>query len=369
MSDNRRVYRTIRKAIKQFYPEEPKGNKARHLNTLASLVSGIVQSKRSQLPAIAGKIPDHTNLESRVKKYARWVQNDRMELGVYYLPFVRELLLALAKLRTLVLVMDGSEVGHNCLALMLSVVYKGRTLPIAWLVVQGKKGHFAAEKHVALLLEAYEVIPEEADVVFLGDGEFDSVELQTTLSNYGWDYVCRTAENIIIEEYGEEFSFKELSIQSGNCLAIPQVLFTKQKYGPVQVIAWWQSGYKEPIFLVTNLDVKEEACYWYKKRFRIETFFSDEKSRGFHIQKSRLSDPKRLSRLLIAASLAYIWIVYLGAIAKKDNLVQYIHRSDRCDLSLFQLGLRLLDYFLNYEKPIPVAFAMPTETCSLESVR
>lgn len=361
MSDNRRVYRTIRKAIKQFYCEEPTGNKARHLNTLASLVSGIVQSKRSQLPAIAGKIPDTTKLESRVKKYSRWVQNKKIELSVYYLPFVRELLAALAELRTLVLVMDGSEIGHNCLALMLSVVYKGRTLPIAWLVVEGKKGHFPAEKHIALLEDAYEVIPAQADVVFLGDGEFDSVELQEFIENYGWDYVCRTAENIIIEEYGEEFSFKELSIQPGDCLALPQVLFTKQKYGPVQVIAWWRSGYQEPIFLVTNIDVKEEACHWYKKRFRIETFFSDEKSRGFHIQKSRLSDPKRLNRLLIAASLAYIWIVYLGTVAKKDNLVQYIHRSDRCDLSLFQLGLRLLDYFLNHEKPIPVAFTVTIE--------
>jgi len=31
-----------------------------------------------------------------------------------------------------------------------------------------------------------------------------------------------------------------------------------------------------------------------------------------------------------------------------------IHRTDRCDLSLFQLGLRLLDYFLDHEIPIPV---------------
>jgi hypothetical protein len=30
--------------------------------------------------------------------------------------------------------------------------------------------------------------------------------------------------------------------------------------------------------------------------------------------------------------------------------------TDRCDLSLFQLGLRLLDYFLNQEVEIPVVF-------------
>ena len=42
MSDNLRRYRAIRDAIKQLYPTEPRGNTARHVNTLAMLISGIV---------------------------------------------------------------------------------------------------------------------------------------------------------------------------------------------------------------------------------------------------------------------------------------------------------------------------------------
>jgi len=90
----------------------------------------------------------------------------------------------------------------------------------------------------------------------------------------------------------------------------------------------------------------------------IETFFADQKSRGFHVHQSHLSDPTRLSRLLIAACLAYIWIVYLGALCEQDGWVHIIHRGDRCDLSLFQLGLRLLDYLLNADYTIPVAFCI-----------
>jgi Transposase DDE domain len=100
----------------------------------------------------------------------------------------------------------------------------------------------------------------------------------------------------------------------------------------------------------------EEAIDYYKKRFHIETFFSDQKSRGFNIQKSHLTDPQRLSRLLIASCLAYIWIVYLGALCQKDGWQSIIHRRKRCDLSLFQLGLRLLEHFLNEGLPIPVQF-------------
>jgi len=102
-----------------------------------------------------------------------------------------------------------------------------------------------------------------------------------------------------------------------------------------------------------------------KKRFRIETFFSDQKSRGFHLHKSRLSDLERLARLMIAACLAYIWIIYLGVVAQRDGWVVIIHRTDRCDLSLFQLGLDLLEHFLDECRPIPVAFQMPLQEKSV----
>jgi hypothetical protein len=88
----------------------------------------------------------------------------------------------------------------------------------------------------------------------------------------------------------------------------------------------------------------------------IETFFADQKSRGFHIHKSHIADPQRLSRLLIAACLAYIWLVYLGSLCEKDGWREIIHRRKRCDLSLFQLGLRILEHFLNENWPIPVQF-------------
>jgi hypothetical protein len=42
----------------------------------------------------------------------------------------------------------------------------------------------------------------------------------------------------------------------------------------------------------------------------------------------------------------------------QSGLNKVIHRANRCDLSLFQLGLRLLDHFLNEELSIPVAFTV-----------
>ena len=71
MRDNLRRYCAIRNALKQAYPAQPKGNFARHLTTLAALISGIVGSKSAQLPHIAAKVPNGTKPESRVKRFAR----------------------------------------------------------------------------------------------------------------------------------------------------------------------------------------------------------------------------------------------------------------------------------------------------------
>jgi hypothetical protein len=261
-------------------------------------------------------------------------------------------------LQTLVLVMDGSVVGRGCVALMLHVVYKGRALPLAWRVRQGPKGHFPEDLHMALVELVSGLIPEGAQVVLLGDGEFDGTRLQQTVQDEGWSYVCRTGCHTTAWWDGETFRLDTLGacIKPGTLIELSEVLFTREAYGPIMLICGWAKGYKEPIYLVTNMASAEEACRLYSKRFRIETFFSDQKSRGFHLHKSHLSDPQRLSRLLIAACLAYIWIVYLGSVCMKERWVNIIHRGDRCDLSLFQLGLRLLTHFFNEDLPIPVAF-------------
>src|SRR4030095_13670408 len=191
MSDNLRRYRAIRHALVQCYPTSSLGNFARHLNTLAALISGIVGSKSTQLPHIATKAPDGTKPESRVKRFARWCDNAHILEEVYFLPYADILLHHLA-LQTLVLVMDGSVAGRGCNALMIHVVYKGRALPLAWRVRQAPKGHFPEELHIAMVALVSGLIPEGTQVVFLGDGEFDGTRLQHTVQGEGWSYVCRT---------------------------------------------------------------------------------------------------------------------------------------------------------------------------------
>jgi hypothetical protein len=44
---------------------------------------------------------------------------------------------------------------------------------LAWMVVQGQKGHFPQASHCALLAQIQPLIPPGTEVTFLGDGKFD----------------------------------------------------------------------------------------------------------------------------------------------------------------------------------------------------
>ena len=109
---------------------------------------------------------------------------------------------------------------------------------------------------------------------------------------------------------GDRFRCETMAacIKPGTLVALQDAHLTTEAYGPIMLLCCWAKGYKAPLYLVTNMASADEACRMYAKRFRIETFFADQKSRGFHVHTSHLSDPPRLARLLMAACLAYLWI-------------------------------------------------------------
>ena len=203
-------------------------------------------------------------------------------------------------------------------------------------------------------------MPCAAEVVVLGDGEFDGTDLQALLRAFGWQYVCRTAPNLLMTVYGRERPLGAMAPVRGELLAVRPAWMTAAQYSPVSILAIWEEAYEGPIYLVTNMRDLDAALAAYRKRAHIETFFADQKSRGFRMHKSHVSDPKRLTRLLIAACLAYLWLVYLGVCVLRDGWLKQLHRQERCDLSLFRLGLRLLARCLKDDIPIPEGFLVPT---------
>ena len=52
----------------------------------------------------------------------------------------------------------------------------------------------------------------------------------------------------------------ESHLKPGTLIALQEVKFTRDAYGPVMVLSCWAKGYQEPLYVVSNMDDAEEAC-------------------------------------------------------------------------------------------------------------
>jgi hypothetical protein len=353
------TYRTIKRTLALALHARRDSHGEQHLNTLALLICGIVGAGHVQFAQIADHVPIRGRKnESLITRFRRWVKHDAITPEALWLPFARAVVAGLVH-APLTIVLDGTVAGRGCVVLMASVLYQGRAIPLLWTVVKGKKGHLPQDVHCALIERLEEVVPPTATVVVLGDGEFDGVELLATIRAAGWEYVCRTASNITIYAYDRVFTVGDLPVARGKSVAIADVEMTLARYGPVLVVGVWDDDQDAPIYLISSLTAADAALAHYRVRFRIECLFANHKSRGFHIHQSQLSDPARLARLLIATSLAYLWLHAVAVFAQEQDWVSQFHRTDRCDLSLFQIGLRALRYAHREGKRVPVCFRLP----------
>jgi hypothetical protein len=364
MHINFQTYRTIKQTLAHVLHTRRDSHQEQHLNTLALLICGIVGAQHVQFAQLADYAPicGRKN-ESLITRFRRWVKHEDSTLDAVWLPFARAVLATLAQ-APLTILLDGTTAGRGCVVLIASVIYRGRAIPLLWSVVKGKKGHLPEAMHCALLRHLQELISPQAEVMVLGDGEFDGTELQATIRATRWHYVCRTATNILIYAQDRVFTVGDLPLTRGEALAVADVQMTAKRYGPVMLIGVWEAKHAEPIYLITSLSDADVAIEQYRLRFRIEPMFANHKSRGFQIHKSHLVAPERLARLLIATSLAYLWVHAVAIFAQDHGWLAQFHRTDRCDLSLFQIGVRAIRYALRERKRVPVRFRLPTDRFS-----
>ena len=78
------------------------------------------------------------------------------------------------------------------------------------------------------------------------------------------------------------------------------------------LLARWDSGYREPWLILTDLAPDEANIYWYGMRSWIECLFKDLKRGGFGWHHTKMTDPERAERLWLAIAIATLWLVTVG---------------------------------------------------------
>jgi len=348
MNDKAFLKSKIQKCIKKYLGERYYTvQEDSRLNMFINIVSGILNSGRSEIRQIALNYIDDIKYESKIKKINRWLKNKHVNYDFFYKPVIKNIIEELSKQGGLTFVIDGSTLGSGCIVLMFSVIYESKVLPVVWKTYKGKKGHLPEKAHRSLLLHLKELVPQDVKVTILGDGEFDGIDWQKDILAEKWDYVLRTGKQHQIEEYESETTkIGWIKIDKGESLFLENILFSKKKI-ETNLLVIHEKGNENPIFLITNKDYNKDIQKFYEDRFKIEPFFRDQKSKGFHIQKSGLSNPEKIDRLLIATCTAYIILISAGVKALKSTLYDRIARTEKLYLSLFQIGYRFIKYLVD----------------------
>lgn len=356
MSDAARLYRTVLDNLVKFLPEMREEN----CLTLALMITGLLKSKNSQLSKIARAVQYAHKKESLVTRFQRLVRNKNIDVELEYAPLVAMVLAAVSS-EQIGLMIDSTKIGGKCICLMVSVYYKSRAVPLAWVVYKGKKGHSSQQTQLALFQTVKALLPKTSSVILLGDGEFDGSQVIAWLkTETTWQFVCRTDKTNLIWYQNQWISLEQLPLAAGQEIFLSQVLLTQaHQVGPVNILVVWNEAKNCHWFFVTNMETAKTAKKWYTKRFATETLFSDFKGRGFHLDDTRLWKPERVSRLLLAGAIAYVFCIVLGVEAITSGAFRQLVRTDAFFHSLFQLGLIYLEHILNECLPFPSLTSLP----------
>jgi hypothetical protein len=91
-----------------------------------------------------------------------------------------------------------------------------------------------------------------------------------------------------------------------------------------------------------NLTVGPRTLKAYLKRMHIEQSFRDDKSGSFDLEATKLTEPERLTHLLLAIAVATLWIHDIGEQVLRADERPDIDPAFKCQLSVFQIGWRKL---------------------------
>lgn len=358
----KKVFHQIQSRLKSLYETAPEGNALKRINTLSGLVSGMIRKGSSHLPDIGSGLRKNIDAHSKTTAAKRFVENKWTDYESHFLPFLSAFLQGILLCTTniskgITIVIDGSQVGKDNATLMISLVWRGRGIPICWIVKSGGKGHFKVEDHVKVLEKSIKilqsVLPPNTPVTLLGDGEFDAIELQELCLAYGWNYVLRTARNTVFFEQGERFQAKVVSPEeTQNVHFVPTVEFTDKRFKYLNFVCWHdENRHEEPIYLISNLMCAGQIIEFYDKRYSIECLFKDMKSTSFNLHKTRLKNPQAVSNLIIIAALAFILLAVLSVQYDEPKWRKKVQRvrADRKVLSFFTFAYKLIDYFSDYD--------------------
>jgi len=352
--NNLQLYHKLLGCLCQWLPDE----RVTRQRNGALLVIGLYLSSAIHLEDIVRKLPLLGQDLSLVNRMRRFLDNRHVDVWVWYRPLAEQLAARMAG-QAMRLVIDNTEVGFDYRVLMVGLLYHGRTLPLAWSVHRGSRGHVQAARQIALLRRVAELLPPDCSVTLLGDSEFGNVPLLNWLSYQHWHFIVRVKGSNMISSDEQGWSkISRLALRIGQTRVIGWVRFTHaHDAGWFWLVLHWAVGEDDPWYLLTDVPMSHRRLIKaYERRMWIEEMFGDFKGHGFDLEATHLRDADRISRLVWGVCVAFVWLIAVGSWVVKRGLRRLVDCKSRRDKSYFRIGWNWVARCCRLGVPVPFRF-------------
>ncbi len=260
-------------------------------------------------------------------------------------------ILSIWKSDKLALAVDATTLADIFVVLVVSVVYKGSAIPVAWKIIPANKKHAWRPEWLRMLRIIRKAVPKSMFVIVMGDRGLYARWLYKRIVRLGWYPFLRINNGGKFRPEGN-YQFQELLSfvpKVGAMCSIKGTAFasTKKKNSQLNctLIACWQDGCKDPWLILTNLEPPSANAAWYGLRSWIEQGFKFIKRAGFQWQNTRMTDPNRASRLWLAVSISTLWLLSVGSQQDCSSLSLELFLVDPSKKIRKKTQLRLVSIF------------------------
>jgi hypothetical protein len=215
--------------------------------------------------------------------------------------------------QALYVALDTSMVWKTYGLLRLSVIYRGRAVPLVWCVLHHGSAQVAFKVYQDLLERAALLLPRCGQVIFLADRGFADTELMAQLQRLGWHGRMRIKRSFWLYRRGRpRCKVERRTVARGQACFWQQVYITDKRYGPVS-LAVAQSGQGQDTWYVLSDEPADGKTFEeYGLRFDIEENFLDDKSNGFQLASSLIRSAEALTRLCLVLAVTTLSLVAQG---------------------------------------------------------
>src|SRR5918992_3253345 len=292
----------------------------RHRQTLAWMMLGLICSKTVSLGAwIPFVVSQARYAQSTVRRFSRWLNNNRIKPQPLYGPLIEQALRGWVGKR-IYIALDTSMLWNTYCMIRLSVIYRGRAVPLVWKVIEHGSAAVSLEVYQALLDEAKRRMPFACKVVFLADRGFADTQLMSYLREMGWHFRIRIKAKFWVDpSHLSPFQVGDVELKPGHMTCWQEVHITDHRFGPVHLAVAQPLRSDEYWYVISDETADLKTLEEYGLRFDIEENFLDDKSNGFQLEDSLIRSAEALECLCFVLAITTLYLVSLGTSVVKQG--------------------------------------------------